>query len=54
MKHQCTNCDEIYGDGPQTNPKKMQRGFCNDCWNWLLAVQRLNARQQRNRRQAAN
>lgn len=38
-KHVCTNCGFAYGDGPQTNKKKMQRGFCADCWRWLLAYQ---------------
>lgn len=42
MKHVCTNCERVYGEGPQTNPKKMQRGFCSPCWDWLLAYERFH------------
>lgn len=38
----CSNCSAVYGDGPQTNPKKMERGFCSLCWDWFLAGQRLH------------
>lgn len=50
-KRVCTNCDDVFGEGPQTNPKKMERGFCSKCWDWYLECQRLNARRLRNRGQ---
>lgn len=41
-KYLCVGCHQLYGEGPITNPKKAERGYCSFCWDVYLAQQRLN------------